>query len=642
MSGLKYLSKADEVVVERHLPRDISKAVARLLVAHPDPTKWQPTGLQGVIALCEDTVGHCFWLKMVDISPGGSGSVIWDLEIEQNFDYIKEREFFHSFVFDGVLFGLLFADLKEAKEFLAAIEKREKIASKETKRNPYKTFENGALLVDPHSSHEKKTKSRFGSLLHRSSHNSNPTPVQSIIPVAQPPSHAPTYAPSQPPGTIPGASPGTNIQLGSKGILFDMGITGDQIVENADFINDYIEQQGFLSAAQAPASTGDQEKPRAAPPPPPGPPAPKIQSISPQDTGSSSGSRRGPPPPPPPARKARGDGADDSIAPPPPRKSVVPEGPAERRRPRAISSAANPPPPPPRPPKTPMDETPTRFGVPPPFMGDRKVSAPPAPPSRSPVPGGPPPPPPRGDIAPQLPPKVPNGAAPGLPPPPPARGPASPPPPPAPRPAPPSFAPALPPPPPPRGPASPHRQIHTPLHHPLNFQPGMCLQSHLHLLHPVVQLVGPHPLQCAMYLQCRHHHHLLLLGATLLYLHPRLPLDQVMVHLEEPHHLLHPVVQQVQSHHHLRLLAVQGDLLPRQLRLADHHCHLAEAVETIFWPLFVVKEEVACGNAAESSAGASSSAAPQGGLAGALQDALKKRKQKVSGSDDEKEDDDDW
>lgn len=68
MSGLKLLSKAEEAIVERHLPREIAKGVARLLVANPDPTKWQYTGLQGVIALCEDTVGHCFWLKMVDIS----------------------------------------------------------------------------------------------------------------------------------------------------------------------------------------------------------------------------------------------------------------------------------------------------------------------------------------------------------------------------------------------------------------------------------------------------------------------------------------------------------------------------------------------------------------------------------------------
>lgn len=68
MSGLKLLSKAEEAIVDRHLPREIAKGVARLLVANPDPTKWQYTGLQGVIALCEDTVGHCFWLKMVDVS----------------------------------------------------------------------------------------------------------------------------------------------------------------------------------------------------------------------------------------------------------------------------------------------------------------------------------------------------------------------------------------------------------------------------------------------------------------------------------------------------------------------------------------------------------------------------------------------
>ena len=35
------------------------------------------------------------------------------MEIEEHFDYIKERSFFHSFVFDGILYGLLFADESE-------------------------------------------------------------------------------------------------------------------------------------------------------------------------------------------------------------------------------------------------------------------------------------------------------------------------------------------------------------------------------------------------------------------------------------------------------------------------------------------------------------------------------------------------
>ncbi|KAJ5731573.1 uncharacterized protein N7483_006081 [Penicillium malachiteum] len=453
------LSRADKSAVKRHIPDNVhhhhKRAVAQLLVAYPDPGQWTKTGLQGVIVLCEDEkIGHCFWLKMVDISPSGKGGVIWDMEIEEHFDYIKERSFFHSFVFEGVLYGLLFADESEGDDFLNAILNREKKANKKTTKNPFKEFN-----------------------LPMKSATLSPTPVASYPSHSLPPASFPTKTPSPSSSEEFIFDPKDPKWKWLVEMLSQMGITEDQIADNTDFIKDFIKQsQGPELAPQPPAPVDDQPKPRAAPPPPPpsGPPAPKINAISPQDTGSSSGSRRGPPPPPP-TRKSRPDTAEESV-PTPPRepspplrrfnapppladagKFAVSEGPAERRRPRAISNvnAANAPPPPPRPPKTPMDDNQPRFGVPPPFSGERKVSAPPAPPSRSPLPGGPPRPPPRADVAPQLPPKVPNTISPpGPPPPPPVRTPVSPPPP-APRPVPALSTPPAPPPPPPRGPAPP-------------------------------------------------------------------------------------------------------------------------------------------------------------------------------------------
>lgn len=66
------LNDADKETVKRFVPKQTNKiqavAVARLYVAHPDPTRWNFTGLQGAVVLANDLVGNTYWLKMVDIS----------------------------------------------------------------------------------------------------------------------------------------------------------------------------------------------------------------------------------------------------------------------------------------------------------------------------------------------------------------------------------------------------------------------------------------------------------------------------------------------------------------------------------------------------------------------------------------------
>lgn len=70
------LSDADKETVKRNVPKPANKilavAVARLYVAYPDPQRWTYTGIQGAAVLCNDLVGRTFWLKMVDVSVGGS------------------------------------------------------------------------------------------------------------------------------------------------------------------------------------------------------------------------------------------------------------------------------------------------------------------------------------------------------------------------------------------------------------------------------------------------------------------------------------------------------------------------------------------------------------------------------------------
>ncbi|OJJ43088.1 hypothetical protein ASPZODRAFT_1213731 [Penicilliopsis zonata CBS 506.65] len=478
------LTDADKETVKRNVSKPSNKilavAVARLYVAYPDPQRWTYTGLQGAIVLANDLVGRTWWLKLVDVSPASRG-VIWDQEIYENFAYNQDRTFFHTFETEDCPAGLSFTDEKEAKTFIKKFNEREKHSSKETKQTPFASTRGQGPA--PVANGKGIGRSLFGSLLHghrtASTHSAPPAPAPVLAPAPlEAPAVSRPLAPPPPPSSPPRKElPFDTNDPSWRGLLDElrqMGITEDQIAENSDFIKAYIEQKQVESAAEVPSTPAeDQRRGKAPPPPPPSalPPL-KASAISPQNTGSSGGGRRGAPPPPPPSRKLRPDSVED-LAPPPPREPSPPReifrapppiadagkyahtaGPAPPARPRAVSGAG--PPPPPRPAKTPLEESNGhKFGVPPPFTGERKVSAPPAPPSR-PTPGGPPPPPPRTlspAAPPQLPPKIPNGAAPSaVPPPPPLRNQAPhhiPPPPAISRPIPPPpSAPSVPPPPP--------------------------------------------------------------------------------------------------------------------------------------------------------------------------------------------------
>ncbi|KAJ9663105.1 hypothetical protein H2201_005776 [Coniosporium apollinis] len=442
------LSDEDKQTVKRTVPKASNKihavAVARLYIAYPNRQRWTYTGLQGAAVLANDLVGNTFWIKMVDISPMNRG-VIWDQEIYDTFSYNQDRLFFHTFELEDCLAGLSFADEKEAKQFKKKMDEREKNAHKNTKSKP---FGNAAGTVGsaPATNGGKQHHSLLGGLFGRHSSGSHQPPAQSIIPpkevsIASPaPSSRPSMPSSRRNSTIDTADPSWQPLLQE---LLQMGITEDQIEENAEFIKMYIEQKKAGEAA------ADDRRSRAPPPPPPGGP-PAAARMSPQNTGSTSSSRRGPPPAPPPARRTRGEAPappaprrSPSPEPSPPRQPSPPPGPKFRVPPpiaeagKLVSTAPTPPararassntmanpgpPPPPRPPKTPIEdeETPSRFGVPPPFAGQRAPPGPPPPPSRGPVP----PPPPIRDAyvppPPPLPPKAPGAPTPSsIPPPPP-------------------------------------------------------------------------------------------------------------------------------------------------------------------------------------------------------------------------------
>ncbi|KAK5130315.1 hypothetical protein LTR08_002201 [Meristemomyces frigidus] len=443
------LSDDDKQTVKRCVPKASNKihavAVAKLYIAYPDRAQWTATQLQGAVVLANDLVGNTFWLKLVDISPANRG-VVWDQEIYDSFQYNQDRTFFHTFEGEAVLFGLSFADEKEARQFRKKVDEREKNAHKATRA---KAFASGPAQTGGYGQGPQaqvaggggKSHGRLGGLFSRHhSVSAQQAPAQSIIPprgveINHAPSHSggsggtPPMTPAQRQASASGidlADPAVQAVLAD---LLQMGITEDQIEEHAGFIKSYLEQ----SKATAAADTARAERAARAPPPPPPPPPPTATDLSPQNTGSSGNSKRGPPPAPPPSRRTaagppihRAPSPSPSPSPPPrepspprPRFRVPPpladagklvqqqqqHSPAQitmaPARNRASSAAG--PPPPPRPPKTPiMDDEgaqtasqhspqpPARFGVPPPFDGHRISSTggsgsgggPPLPPAR--------------------------------------------------------------------------------------------------------------------------------------------------------------------------------------------------------------------------------------------------------------------
>ena len=385
-------------------------------------------------------------LSGLTMSKPSNRGVIWDQEIYDVFAYNQDRTFFHSFELEECLAGLSFVDEKEARQFKKKMDEREKNASKNTRSQPFASNRAGGTIGAAPAVNGTKSHGRFGGLSslipgHRhSSHTNIPPPTQSIIPPSQAPYQSPVSNSRPASLNIDLADPTWRPILDE---LVAMGITEDQIAQNADFIRAYVEEKQAKETASGIADElSNAGRSRAPPPPPPPPPgAASLPRLSPQNTGattsSTGSSRRGPPPAPPPSRRPVG-----GRPPSPPRAESPPPSPSPPSTPQlrfrapppfadagkfAVSQAsppanrarassatlANPgPPPPPRPPKTPMEEDgpPSGFRVPPPFTGERKSSAPPPPPSRG---SGPPPPPSRDNVAglpPPLPPKTPQGA----------------------------------------------------------------------------------------------------------------------------------------------------------------------------------------------------------------------------------------
>lgn len=98
----KSLTQEEKAKVTSAVPLPFNKIFAavpaRIYFAHPQRDKWSYGGLQGALAFTYDKSKGAFVLQLVDFT--GTRGVIWRHELYDQFEYHKDRPFFHSFAGD--------------------------------------------------------------------------------------------------------------------------------------------------------------------------------------------------------------------------------------------------------------------------------------------------------------------------------------------------------------------------------------------------------------------------------------------------------------------------------------------------------------------------------------------------------------
>lgn len=442
------LSSEDKEKIKRAIPKGSNKiiyaTVAKLYIAYPDPDNYLDTGLSGAIVLVDDTVGKTFFIKLVDIY--GQRGVIWDQELSVNFDYHKDRTFFHSFELEEFCAGLLFEDISEANHFFKRVTNKEKYGSKHTVHNKNAFAAKNKAILDEQNKQSVAGPRGFNNIdIHDPNNAQKIRRAKNII-----------YYNDQPP---------PEWRELYKVLDEEEGINESLIAENREFIKEYVRENGpqTLIGLEPPiprkyqygssnnntsntariSSTSSFTKKKKAPPPLPPPGAAAASSNA------SSAAATPSPTPTPPALPSKSPSEEPQTQEKPERKFKLPPAPTfmgeglkntpvqtqnvpfnpipqngsqtayqqshrqdsyQQYQQQQTTAAINAVPPPPLPPKTPpaSSTAPTKYSVPPPLQNR---STPPLPMQTQ---NRPPPPLSRGNVPqpalpsrPSLPPRVP-------------------------------------------------------------------------------------------------------------------------------------------------------------------------------------------------------------------------------------------
>ncbi|GMM37075.1 actin-binding protein [Saccharomycopsis crataegensis] len=287
------LSKEDNEKIKRAIPKGSNKiidaTVAKLYIAFPDPENYKDTGLSGAVVLVDDLVGKTFFIKLIDIQ--GQRGILWDQELPVNFQYNKDRTFFHSFELEEFNCGLLFEDVSEANHFFKRVTSKEKYGSKHTVANKNAVVANNKAIIDEQNKPDAAGPRGFASI-----DTSDPNNIQKVRRAK----NILYYSDAPPPEWR---------DVYSK-LEAEEGISEWMVVDNREFIKQYIRNNGpqSLVGLEPPIPRKYQYSQ----------PASKNRANSQSTTDSSHESspvpsgkkKKAPPPPPPPA------GTEESQTPP--------------------------------------------------------------------------------------------------------------------------------------------------------------------------------------------------------------------------------------------------------------------------------------------------------------------------------------
>ncbi|KAI8988725.1 hypothetical protein BDB01DRAFT_782942 [Pilobolus umbonatus] len=276
-SGTLSTSEDKEIVRKALTTSKIfTAAIARLYIAS-SPSKWTYSSIWGAAALCADkSKGNSLFIRIIDMET--HSGVIWEQELYEGFEYIKDLPFFHTFDTDSYFAGLEFVDTNEADIFY------KKLIAKQSSMK-----DNSGGMKGSSKKKDKIDKNQIGM----------PADFRHVGHIGYTPENG---------FSIKNNDPEWN---GIFDQLKLLGISADEIDNNQEFIMDFLQQNGTqipnTTTAPSAAPTANNPKKRSPPPPPPvrntappppPPSLPKRNNHNPAGTFKPAGLRLPPPPPP--------------------------------------------------------------------------------------------------------------------------------------------------------------------------------------------------------------------------------------------------------------------------------------------------------------------------------------------------------
>ncbi|KAJ2418844.1 hypothetical protein GGF41_004880, partial [Coemansia sp. RSA 2531] len=127
MPAVSLLSAEDKAAIKAAQPSSkhkiLSAAIARLFVALPGRPTWSYTHRFGGLVLVKDAHNRASFLRIINLA-GAGNRILWEQELYEGFDFAEQRPFFYTVAGDEHLFGLDFADAKEAAGFASKVARR--------------------------------------------------------------------------------------------------------------------------------------------------------------------------------------------------------------------------------------------------------------------------------------------------------------------------------------------------------------------------------------------------------------------------------------------------------------------------------------------------------------------------------------